>query len=151
VEEVTMAVKAIPEGYHSFTPYFVVDGATEFITFLKNAFGAEEIMRMPAHGGKLGHAELRVGDSVLMLADMHPPEHPARQLNGLLYVTDCDGLWRRAVAAGAKGVREPENQFYGDRMAAVVDSWGNYWSIATHIEDVSPEEMKRRMEALKPA
>jgi PhnB protein len=146
-----MAVKPIPDGYRSFTPYFIVDGAAEFIAFLKNAFGAEEIMRMPAPGGKLGHAEVRVGDSVMMLADVHPPEHPARQLNGLLYVADCDSVCRQAIAAGAKSVREPENQFYGDRMSAVVDRWGNSWSIATHVEDVTPEEMKRRMEALKPA
>lgn len=146
-----MPVKPVPEGYHSFTPYFVVDGAAEFIAFLKKAFGAEEIMRMPAPGGKLGHAEVRVGDSVLMLADGHPPEHPIRQLNGLLYVADCDSLWRQAIAAGAKSAREPENQFYGDRMSAVVDPWGNYWSIATHVEDVTPEEMKGRIATLGPA
>jgi PhnB protein len=139
-----MAVKPIPEGYRTYTPYYVVDGATEFIQFLQKAFGAEETFRMPAPGGRIGHAEVRIGDSILMLADPHPPENPARQMHGVLYVTDVDQVFKTAVAAGGKGVRKPENMFYGDRMAGVVDKWGNYWSIATHVEDVSPEEMKRR-------
>jgi PhnB protein len=144
-----MPVKPIPEGYHTYTPYYVVNGATEFLQFLKKAFGAEETFRMPAPGGKIGHAEARVGDSVVMLADEHPPEHKARQLSGLLYVNDVDSVFKTAIAAGAKGVREPENMFYGDRMSAVVDKWGNYWSIATHVEDVPPEELRRRAAAHK--
>src|SRR5438067_5995134 len=102
-----MAVKPIPDGYSTYTAYYVVDGATEFIQFLKKAFGAEETLRMPAPGGKIGHAEVRIGDSVLMLADANPSEHPARQFNGMLYVNDVDSAFRTAVAAGAKPVREP--------------------------------------------
>ena len=143
-----MAVKPIPEGYHTFTPYFVVEGASEFIEFLKAAFDAVELMRMPGPGGKLGHAEVRIGDSALMLADAHPPEQEPRQLNGMLYVSDVDAVYANAVALGARGIRPPENMFYGDRMSGVVDKWGNYWSIATHVEDVAPEEMQRRMAAL---
>jgi PhnB protein len=143
-----MAVKPIPEGYHAYTPYFVVDGASEFIDFLKQVFGATEIFRMPMPGGKLGHAEVRIGDSMLMMADANP-EHPARQLNGMLYVHDVDATWKRAVAHGAAGVRPPEDMFYGDRMSGAVDKWGNYWGIATHVEDVSPEEMERRVKAQK--
>lgn len=142
-----MAVQPIPAGYHSFTPYYVVEGASDFIEFLKAAFGATEAFRMPMPNGRLGHAEVKIGDSVVMLADGNPPEHPARQMNGMLYVSDCDATFQRAVAAGAKAVRPPENQFYGDRMSGVVDRWGNHWSIATHVEDVSPEEMEQRMKA----
>jgi PhnB protein len=140
-----MAVKPIPEGYATYTPYYVVEGAAGFIDFLKAAFGATERMRMPMPGGKLGHAELTIGDSVVMLADANPPEHAARQMNGMLYVEDVDAVYARAVAAGAKAVRPPANQFYGDRVGGLVDKWGNYWSVGTHVEDVSEEEMKRRM------
>jgi PhnB protein len=144
-----MAVKPIPEGYHTYTPYYVVEGAVEFLEFLQRAFGAHERFRMPMPGGKLGHAEVTVGDSVVMMADAHPPEHPARQLNGMLYVNDVDAVFKRAVAEGAKAVRAPENMFYGDRISGVIDKWGNYWSIGTHVEDVAPEEMERRMAAQK--
>jgi PhnB protein len=144
-----MAVKPIPEGYRTYTPYYVVDGAAQFIDFLKKAFGAEETLRMPAPGGKIGHAEVRIGDSMVMLADPNPPEQGAKQMSGLLYVNDADSVFKNAVAAGGQGVRPPENMFYGDRMAGVADKWGNYWSIATHIEDVSPEEIKRRMASQK--
>ena len=144
-----MAVKPIPEGYRTYTPYYVVDGAAEFIEFLKKAFGAEETFRMPAAGGRIGHAEVRIGNSMLMLADASPPDHPVRQLNGLLYVNDVDSVFKTAVAAGAKGRRQPENMFYGDRMGGVTDKWGNEWMIGTHVEDVSPEEMRRRMAAQK--
>jgi PhnB protein len=144
-----MPVKPIPEGYHTYTPYYVVDGAVEFIQFLKKAFGAEETFRMPGPGGKIGHAEVRIGDSMVMLADAHPPEHTPRQLNGVLYVSDVDSVFRTAVAAGAKGVREPQTMFYGDRLGGVVDKWGNDWSVATHVEDVPPEELRRRAAAHK--
>jgi PhnB protein len=144
-----MAVKPIPEGYRTYTPYYVVEGAGQFIDFLKKAFGAEETLRMPAPGGKIGHAEVRIGDSMLMLADQNPPEHSAKQMSGLLYVNDADSVFKQAVAAGGQGVRPPENMFYGDRMGGVVDKWGNYWSIATHIEDVSADEIKRRMQSQK--
>jgi PhnB protein len=142
-----MPVKPIPDGYHAYTPYFVVEGATAFLDFLKNAFGAKETLRMPMPGGRIGHAEVTVGDSILMLADANPPEHAARQLNGMLYVADVDTIFARAVSAGAKSVRPIENMFYGDRIGGIVDRWGNHWSIATHIEDVSTEEMQRRIKA----
>jgi len=144
-----MAVKPIPEGYRTFTPYYVVEGAAEFIEFLKKAFGAEETLRMPAPGGRIGHAEVRIGDSMVMLADQSGAEHPARQMSALLYVTDSDAVFKKAVAAGAKGVRPPENMFYGDRMGGVTDKWGNYWSIGTHVEDVSSEEIQRRLASQK--
>jgi PhnB protein len=141
-----MAVKPIPDGYYTYTPYYVVEGAAEFIQFLRKAFGAEELARMPAPGGRIGHAEVRIGNSMVMLADA-AAEHPARQFNGMLYVNDADSVFKAAVAAGAKVERPLENQFYGDRMGGVIDKWGNHWWIGTHVEDVSPEEMKRRMAA----
>jgi PhnB protein len=143
-----MAVKAIPEGYSTFTPYFVVEGATDFIEFLKKAFGAEEVYRFPAPGGKLGHAEVRLGTSVLMLADT-TPDYPASRTNSYLYVPDVDAIYKKALAAGGQSKREPSNQFYGDRVATVIDRWGNTWSIGTHVEDVPPDEMERRMKAQK--
>jgi PhnB protein len=144
-----MAVKPIPDGYNTYTPYYVVEGAAEFLDFLKKAFGAEETVRMPGPGGRIGHAEVRIGTSMLMLADASLPEHPVRQFNGMLYVNDADAVFKTAVAAGARSERQPENMFYGDRMGGVVDKWGNHWWIGTHVEDVSPEEMKRRMAAAK--
>ena len=134
-----MPVKPIPEGYHTFTPYFVVEGASDFIDFLKKAFGGNEIYRFPAPGGKIGHAEVRVGDSVLMLADTNP-EYPPTRIGSYLYVTDVDATYKKAVTEGGQSRREP---------ATVADRWGNTWSIGTHVEDVSPEEMERRMKAQK--
>jgi len=143
-----MAVNPIPEGYSTFTPYYVVEGASDFIEFLKKAFGAQEIYRFPAPGGKLGHAEVRVGTSVVMLADT-TAEYGSSRMNAYLYVPDVDATYKKAVAAGAQSKREPANQFYGDRVATVMDRWGNTWSIGTHVEEVSPEEMERRMKAQK--
>ena len=143
-----MAVKPIPDGYHSFTPYYVVDGAAAFIEFLKQAFGGAESFRMPMPDGKLGHAEVRIGDSVLMLADQSP-QFPAKPMQGMLYVKDVDAVFAQAIAAGGTSVRPLENQFYGDRTGGVTDRWGNYWTVATHVEDVAPEEMERRMKAQK--
>jgi PhnB protein len=143
-----MAVKPIPEGYRTYTPYYVVDGASEFIDFLKKAFAAEETLRMPAPGNRIGHAEVRIGDSMIMLAD-HNSEHGSKEMHGVLYVSDVDSVFKKAVAAGGKVSREPENMFYGDRIGAVTDRWGNTWSISTHVEDVSPDEMKRRMANMK--
>src|SRR5438270_732261 len=111
-----MAVKPIPEGYHTYTPYYVVDGAAEFITFLTKAFGGKETLRMPMPGGKLGHAEVKIGDSNIMLADPNPPQYTARPVSAMLYVKDCESVVKQAVAAGAKLVRPIENKFYGDRM-----------------------------------
>ena len=143
-----MAVKPIPEGYSTFTPYFVVEGATDFIEFLKKGFGAEEMFRFPAPGGKLGHAEVRIGSSIVMLADTSP-DYPPSRMNSYLYVPDVDATYKKVLATGAQSKREPANQFYGDRVATLTDRWGNTWSIGTHVEDVSPEEMERRMKAQK--
>src|ERR1700682_2873253 len=113
-----MAVKPIPEGYHTFTPYFVVEGASDFIDFLKRAFGGNEVYRFPAPSGKIGHAEVRVGDSMLMLGDTSP-ECAATRIGSSLYVADVNATYKKALASGAQSKREPANQFYGDRVAAV--------------------------------
>ena len=152
------SVKPIPENYHRVTPYLVVEGAAEAIDYYTRVFGASELMRMPAPGGKVGHAELRIGDSIVMLADANPQmgHKSPRALGGtpislLLYVEDADATARKAVENGAKLVRPVETQFYGDRMGGVEDPFGHHWFVATHVEDVSPEEMKRRMQAMVPA
>lgn len=136
-------VQPIPEGYRSVTPYLIVDGAASLLDFVKEAFGAEERIRMPGPNGTIGHAEVTIGDSVIMLAD-GGEQWPARPGAIHLYVEDCDATYRRAMAAGAASVREPRNEFYGDRMSGVTDPVGNQWWIATHVEDVTPEEMAKR-------
>jgi PhnB protein len=138
-----MAVKAKPDGYHSITPYLVVDGAARLIDFLAQAFGAEEVERLAAPGNRVGHAELRIGDSVVMLGDARP-EHPAMQAMLYLYVDEVDATYQVALASGAETVQPPQDHFYGDRSGGVKDPCGNVWYIATHIEDVSPSELKRR-------
>jgi uncharacterized glyoxalase superfamily protein PhnB len=140
-----MAVKAIPEGYHSVTPSLVVKGAAKLIDFLKEAFGAEEAFRMPAPGGEIMHAEVKIGDSIVMLEDALRQSATASSL--LLYVTDVDRVYQRAIRAGATSVSEPSNMFWGDRMAVVTDQFGNQWAIATHVEDVPPQEMEKRAQA----
>ncbi len=141
-----MAVRAKPDGYHSVTPYLVVEGAGELIDFIKRAFGAEEVMRLEAPGGQVGHAELRIGDSRVMLGDAQGTHTPTRAMLHL-YVDDADAVYRRALAAGATSEQEPADQFYGDRSGGVRDKWGNRWWIATHVEDVPPDELRRRAEA----
>ena len=149
-----MAVKPIPEGYRSVTPYLAVKQAADAIEFYRRAFGAKERMRMPGPDGKIGHAELEIGNSVIMLADEHPDmdfRGPA-SIGGTsvtlhLYVPDVDASFSKATAAGAKPVRAVEDQFYGDRAGSVRDPFGHVWHIATHKEDLSPEELRRRAEA----
>ena len=148
------ATKPIPEGYHSATPYLIVKGAAEAIDFYKRAFGATESFRMADPKGGIAHAEIKIGDSVIMLADEHPNMgyRGPRSLGGsavsiMLYVTDVDGTFDRAVKAGAKAQRPVANQFYGDRSGTLEDPFGHIWTISTHVEDVAPEEMKRRAEA----
>lgn len=143
-----MAVKPIPDGYHSVTPYLVVEGAEKLLTFLKEAFGAEEFVRMAgATEDKVGHAEVRIGDSVIMLADASESEQGALTQSLLhLYVDDADKTFQQALEAGATLVREPRNEFYGDRSGGVKDQFGNQWWISTHVEDVPPEEMGKRAE-----
>jgi len=147
-------VKPIPDGYHNVTAYLIVDGAAKAIDFYKKVFGATEKMRMPSPGGKVGHAELTLGDSMIMLADEHPDMgHRAPHAYGgsavslLVYVPDVDATVKAAIAGGAKVVRPVENQFYGDRMGSIEDPFGHLWSVATHVEDVPPEEMAKRAAA----
>jgi PhnB protein len=144
-------VRPIPDGYHSLTPYLIVTDGAGAIEFCKKVFGAVERLRLVAPGGKIGHAELEIGDSVIMLADEHPP-HDAwapGHFGGSpvmlhLYVEDVDAVVPRALAAGATLKRPVENQFYGDRSGSFTDPFGHIWHVATHIEDVSPEEIARR-------
>ena len=149
-----MAVAPVPQGYHSVTPYLVIDGAAEAIEFYKKAFGAIELMRMPGPDGKLGHAEIKIGDSAIMLAD----EQPQRGIRGpkslggsavhlMIYLEDVDAVAKRAVAAGATEVHPVTDKFYGDRSGTLTDPFGHQWEIATHVEDVAPEEMERRAKA----
>ena len=139
-------VKPIPEGYHTVTPYLVVQGVGRLIDFMKAAFDAQEIFRMPMPDGSIGHAEMRIGNSMIMLGEARD-QFKAMPTTLNLYLEDVDAAYARALAAGATAVSEPKNQFYGDRSGGVRDMCGNHWYVATHIEDVSEEEMKRRMEA----
>jgi PhnB protein len=141
-----MAVKPIPEGYHSVTPYLVVREVPKLLDFLKQAFNAQEIMRMPAPDGSIMHAEVRIGDSAIMMGEARG-EHKPMPGSIYLYVNDVDATYKRAIQAGATSQMEPANQFYGDRHANVIDPVGNHWFIATHIEDVPPEELAKRAEA----
>jgi len=150
----TSRVKPIPEGYHTATPYLIIKGAARAIEFYKKAFGATELMRMAQPDGRIGHAEIRIGNSPIMLADEVPEmgHRSPQSLGGspvsiLLYVEDVDALFSQAVAAGAKVERPVKDQFYGDRTGGVTDPFGHVWYIATHKEDVSPEEMKKRAAA----
>lgn len=151
-----MAVKPIPDGYHTVTPYLVIKGAAGAIDFYKRGLGAVELVRMPGPGGKVMHAEIKIGDSPIMLADEVPemgiwgpePEGKRPSVSVLLYVEDVDTLTDQAIAAGARVLRPLADQFYGDRSATLVDPFGHVWTIATHKEDVTPEEMKRRMAQL---
>jgi PhnB protein len=146
-----MAVKPIPEGYHTLTPYLIVKGASDALDFYAKAFGARELYRMADPSGKVGHAEMRVGDSPFMLADEFPERGAVSPLPGgghsvsfLVYVPDVDAAFARALAAGAKAVRPVQDQLYGDRSGTLEDPFGHQWTLATHVEDVSPEEMERR-------
>jgi PhnB protein len=149
-----MATPAIPEGYRTATPYLIVQGAADAIEFYKHAFGATEMLRMADPQGRVGHAEIRIGDSVIMLADEHPEMgyRAPRSLGGssvsiLLYLEQVDTVFDRAIKAGAKVLRPVANQFYGDRSGTLEDPFGHIWTIATHVEDVPPEELRRRAEA----
>jgi PhnB protein len=135
--------KALPDGYNSVQPYLVVSGASKQIDFLMQAFGGRERMRMDGPGGTVAHAEVEIGNSVIMVGDAGP-QNPAMPACVMLYVDDVDGTYKKALAAGAKSEREPENMFYGDRASTVIDAFGNRWFIHTHIEDVAPEEMEKR-------
>ena len=142
-----MATTPIPPGYRTVTPVLVVEGAAGLIEFMQKAFDGKERLRMPMPDGKVGHAEIEIGDSVVMTADAQP-QYPAASGLLHLFVEDCDAYYRRALEAGATSEMEPANQFYGDRTGSVRDAWGNRWSISTHVEDVSEEEMMKRMAEL---
>ncbi len=154
-----MPVQPIPAGYHTITPYLIIQGAAQALEFYKKAFGATEIMRFPDPSGKIGHAEIKIGDSVVMLADEFPEMgfRSPQSLGGpglslLLYVEDVDRRFQQALAAGAKEMRPVKDQFYGDRSGTLTDPFGHVWTIATHKEDLTPEELqKRAAAAMKPA
>jgi PhnB protein len=141
--------KVIPDGYHTINTSVIVDGAQEVVDFLKKTFDAKERLMMPGQPGKIAHAELEIGDSLVMISDA-TEQYPATRCRVYAYVADVDATYKRALATGAKGVEEPESRFWGDRTAAVVDSKGNHWAIATRVEDLSSEEIgKRAQEFLK--
>jgi PhnB protein len=149
-----MAVQPVPDGYHTVSPYLAVEDAATAIDYYKKAFGATERVRMEAPDGKIGHAELEIGDSIVMLADPFPQAStkPPHELGGtsagvFLYVEDVDAVVKRAVDAGATVTMEVADQFWGDRFGTVTDPFGHVWSVATHIEDVPPAEMAERAKA----
>ena len=149
-----MAVKPIPEGYHSVTPYLIIRGAAAALEYYKQAFGAVELMRMPAPGGKIGHAEIKIGDSPIMLADEYPEMgYKGPQTIGgspvslMIYVEDVDTVFNRAVDAGGTVKEAVQDKFYGDRTGTIVDPFGHVWHLATHKEDLSMEEMEQRAKA----
>lgn len=148
------AVKPIPLGYHTVTPYLFIKGAAAALAFYKKAFGAQEVMRLEQPDGRIGHAEIKIGDSPVMLADEYPemgyrsPQSVGSTTMSIhLYVEDVDSMTSQAIAAGATVEKPVADQFYGDRTGTVKDPFGHLWSIATHKEDVSPEEMQRRIAA----
>jgi len=144
------SVSPIPSGYHSVTPYLVLDGAAKAIEFYKQAFDAEELLRMPGPDGKVAHAEIKIGDSPVMMADASDEFKGPRAFGGtpvslMIYVEDVDRVFRQALAQGATQLRPVVDQFYGDRSGTLVDPFGHVWTVATHVEDVPAEEMNRRM------
>jgi PhnB protein len=150
-----MALKPIPDGYHSVTPYLIIKGAAQAIDFYKKAFGATELMRFPGPNNTVIHAEIKIGDSPVMLADegeggpyRSPLAVGGTPVSLMIYVEDVDTVFNQAVSLGAKSTRAVQDQFYGDRSGNLTDPFGHVWTVATHKEDVSSEEMQRRMAAL---
>ena len=141
------SVRPIPEGAHTVTPYLVVEGIPKLLDFLKQAFGAQERFRMARPDGGVMHADVMIGDSIVMMGEAMGEWKP-KPCSLYLYVEDVDAVYQRAIDAGGTKVREPSNQFYGDRTGGVIDPCGNYWGIATHVEDVSHEEMAKRFAAM---
>jgi PhnB protein len=140
-----MTVNPIPDGYHTVTPYLIVPDVAGMIDFLQQVFDAPVNERMDAPDGRILHAAVRIGDSAVMMGESSE-EYPSLQMMLYIYLEDCEAAYRRALAAGATSIQEPKDEFYGDRVAAVRDMFGNQWWIATHIEDVTAEEMERRMD-----
>jgi PhnB protein len=153
-QEAPMPVKPIPDGYHTATPCLIIKGAAEALEFYKKAFGAEVLLSMPAPDGTVAHAEMKIGNSIIMMGEEKPdlgyvgarPGTPT-PIHLMLYVERVDEVWKRALAAGAREVRPLQNQFYGDRNGTLADPSGHVWTIATHVEDLTPEEIDRRMKA----
>ncbi|HEY0430293.1 MAG TPA: VOC family protein [Pyrinomonadaceae bacterium] len=150
-----MSVKPIPEGYHTATPYLIINGASEAIAFYQQAFGATELFRFPAPEGKIGHAEIKIGDSPIMLADEFvdmgykgPKALGGSAVSIMIYLDDVDTVFNRAVEAGATVKEAVSDKFYGDRVGTLVDPFGHVWHVATHKEDLTPEEMQTRAQAL---
>jgi PhnB protein len=146
-------VKPIPDGYHAVTPYMIIKGAAAAIDYYKNAFGATELFRME-HEGKVGHAEIKIGDSPIMLADEHPDMNAfspktvgGTPVSFMIYVEDVDSMFKRALELGGVEMRPVKNQFYGDRSGTLTDPFGHVWTVATHVEDVTPEQMNERAAA----
>ena len=149
-----MAVKPIPEAYHTVTPYLIIEGAAAAIEFYKQAFGAEELFRFPTPDGKVGHAEIKIGNSPIMLADAYPDMgyNGPKSLGGspvslMIYVENVDTVFNQAVQAGATVKEAVSDKFYGDRIGSLVDPFGHVWHVSTHKEDVSLEEMEKRAKA----
>ncbi|MGH9969460.1 MAG: VOC family protein [Pyrinomonadaceae bacterium] len=147
-------VKPIPDGYHSVTPYLIIKGAADAIEFYKKAFGATELFRMPQPDGKVAHAEIKIGDSPIMLSDEHPElgYTSPTTLGGtpvsiMIYVDDVDTIFKQAIAAGGEQQKPVQDQFYGDRSGSLKDPFGHVWHVSTHVEDVSPEEIDKRAAA----
>lgn len=145
--------KPIPDGYHSVTPYLIIKGASDAIEFYKKAFGATELFRMD-HEGKVGHAEIKIGDSPIMLADestemgyKSPTTLGGSPVSIMIYVDDVDTIFKQAITAGGEQQKAVQDQFYGDRSGTLKDPFGHVWHVATHVEDVSPQEMEKRMAA----
>lgn len=150
-------VDPIPSGYHSVTPYLIMRGAAKAIDYYREAFGAVESMRLDAPGGTIGHAEIRIGDSIVMLADevpamgfLAPESVGGTPVSLMIYVPDVDAVFSRAIAGGGAEIKPVRDQFYGDRSGILRDPFGHLWTIATHVEDVSPEEIDRRLASMKP-
>ena len=147
-----MAVQFKPEGYHTATPYLIIQGATKALEFYKQAFGAIELMRIDAPGDKIGHAEIKIGDSIIMLADEHPEMgfRSPQALGGtpvslMLYVEDSDAMFAQAIAAGGTAQKPVQDQFYGDRSGQMIDPFGHVWTISTHKEDLTPADIEARL------
>jgi PhnB protein len=147
-------VNPIPEGYHSVTPYLSIKGAAKAIDYYKQVFGATELFRMAAPDGKIGHAEIKIGNSPIMIADEFPEmEFVSPQTLGgspiglMIYVDDVDTMFNKAISAGATQVKPLQDQFYGDRSGTLKDPFGHVWTVATHVEDVAPEELQKRAAA----
>jgi PhnB protein len=149
-------VEPIPRGYHTLTPYLIVKDAARAIEFYKHAFHAQELFRMDGQGGRISHCELQIGDSKIMMADempemkaVAPSQGEGNSFSLLIYVKDVDLMFKQAIEAGAKVLRPLKDEFYGDRMGALKDPFGHVWNLGMHIEDVTPEEMKKRLEEMK--